>query len=404
MKIHMLLFKFICSLLLCIILSVSCKKSATGDDPPVVILSDSTNADTISNRLLFLKAEKIQGAIPTGPSTSNLKISFKDTLYVASNLKGPVKFLHEGTAQDVAGMFVQVKGRAGAASFYFDVPEVEQMKVNDTVSTILMGFNPVDILTGNVPAPPGGSTSFVFDIVMTPYDDNKQPIASATRPVKISRQKINENGTGGLCGLELPPGDEWRWDLSLIEDPSGNGKLSFYNDPKYVWGAGGQSITGCCINGVSSYNTVLNCESDPAKARRLLFPTFFQHMESSVKFFNDATYVHFSKQINVNPAPDRTNFCGGGQGQVDISQRNVTENGTWKITRVTPYKGDSLRLQLTKISSSGGIGLVNPGGYIRQLECNLLVLVRPDNEVLNRDFISFYSRINVSINGWYLFI
>jgi len=392
-------------MLLCIFLNISCKKSSTKDAAPLNP-ADFTNTDSISNRLLFLKATKIPGAVPMGPTAGNLKFSFKDTVYVATDLKGPIKFLHEGSTPNVAGMFVQVKsvGNGASAQHYFDVPEVEQMKLNDTVSVILMGFNPIDILTGNVPLPSGGSTSFVFDVVMTPYDDSKQPIASSTRQVKVSKQKINENGTGGLCGLELPPGDFWQWDLSLIEDASSNGSLIFYNDPKYVWGAGGQLITGCCINGISSYNTVLNCESDPLKARRILFPTFFQHMESVVKFFNDGSYSHFSRQINVNPAPDRTNFCGSGSGAVDISQRNVTGTGTWKITRVSPYKGDSLRLLLTQTASSGGIGLTNPGGYIHQLECNLLVLVRPNNEGLNQDLVSFYTRINTSVNGWYLFL
>lgn len=384
----------------------SCKKTDPLN-PPVPPVTDSTtgnavvNSDTISNHLLFLNAIKKQGSMPTAPAGSSLKISYKDTLYIANDVKGPIKFLHEDTTQNVAGVYVQVKSKGGGASYYFDVPEVEEMKVDDTVSVILIGFDPKDLFFGNIPAPPGGSTSFVFDVVMTPYDDNKQPIATATRPVKISKQKINEDGTSGLCGLELPPGDFWQWDLSLIEDPSGNGKLFFYNDPKKVWG-GGQLITGCCINGISSYNTVLGCDKDPTKARRKLFPTWFQHLESDIKFFDDGTYSHFSRQINVNPDPTKTNFCGSGQGVVEGFAKSNTETGTWKIVKVPPYKGDSLQLQPFK--TAGGFGLTTPRGYIHQLACNTLVLVRPDNEGGNADFVSFYKRINTSINEWYLFL
>jgi hypothetical protein len=402
MKFYKHLFKFTCALLLYIVLSTSCKKSATVDDLPVVILGDSTNVDTISNHLTFLNAVKKQGAIPTGPAGSSLKISFEDTLYLNDKIKGPIKFLHEDTTQNVAGVYLQVHTAVGGtggsfASYYYDIPEIPDMADNDTVSVILIGVNPAGLID-----PAHGVPQLVFEITIIPYSPGGQPLAKAVRPVKISDPKIDPSGNAGSCGLVLPPGDFWKWDLSMIEDP-GNGKLFFYNDPKKVWGAGGQFITGCCINGVSSYNTVLGCDKDPAKAKRKLFPTFFQFQESDSKFFTDGTYSQFSRQIHVNPAPDETDFCGVAPGVVHGSSSNVTESGTWKITN-SAYKGDSLNLSTFRTFTSGGNGIETPRGFIHQLNCKVLVLVRPGAEGSPFDMVSFFTRIDTSKDGWYDFI
>jgi hypothetical protein len=144
----------------------------------------------------------------------------------------------------------------------------------------------------------------------------------------------------------------------------------------------------------------LNCHLDPATAKRKLFPTFFQHQESATKFFNNGTYTQFSRQIHATPDPSATNFCGVQPGAVNVRSTAVTEDGTWKITKVPPYKGDSLYLTLFQVNSTG-LGLVSPEGYIHQLDCDVLVLVNPDNEVGNRDLVSYYTRINTSRDGWY---
>jgi hypothetical protein len=400
MKFYKHLFKFTCALLLYIVLSTSCKKSATVDDLPVVIPGDSTNADTISNHLTFLNAVKKQGAIPTGPAGSSLKISFEDTLYLNDKIKGPIKFLHEDTTQNVAGVFLQVHSTftgSTNATYYYDIPEIPDLADNDTVSVILIGVNPAGLID-----PAHGVPQLVFEITIIPYGPGGQPLAQAVRPVKISDPKIDPSGNAGSCGLVLPPGDFWKWDLSMIEDP-GNGKLFFYNDPKKVWGAGGQFITGCCINGVSSYNTVLGCDKDPVKAKRKLFPTFFQFQESDTKFFNDGTYSQFSRSIFVNPAPDETDFCGVAPGVVHGSSSNVTESGTWKITN-SVYKGDSLNLSTFRTFTSGGNGVETPKGFIHQLNCKVLVLVRPGAEGSPFDMVSFFTRIDTSKDGWYDFI
>lgn len=407
MKTSVLLLALFCTIVLCSVSNTSCKKSVPDNDPPVNppvgTVGDSTNADTISNHLRFANAVKKQGAIPKGPAGSSLKVSFEDTIYLADEVKRPIKFLHKDTTKNVSGVYIQVHSTftgSTDATYYYDVPEIPEMEKNDTVSVILIGLDPEGLLDRNG-APLGGS--IIFEVTIVPYGPGGQPLAEALKPVKISNLKTDKSGNAGGCGLVLPPGDFWKWHLSLIEEPDGSGKLNFYNDPDKVWG-GGQYITGCCINGISSYNAVLNCHTDPTKASRKFFPTFFQHLESATKFFSNNTYSQFSRQIHVNPAPDETNFCGVAEGAVYAKSSNVTEEGTWQITKTsTPYKGDSLYLSLTQ-TNSNGVGLVSPGGFIHQLDCNVLVLVKPNNEGQDLDLVSFYTRINTSIDGWYDFL
>ena len=406
MKRTVQLLKVACIVLLCSGLLPACSKNEEtptepGNPNPTDITqpAGAAHADTIAGHLQFFNAVKRSGTAPKGPSGSSLKISFRDTLYLTDELKRPIKFLHADTTQNVAGVYVQIKATpGGASSFYYTVPEEPEMDDNDTVSVILAGVDP-DGLVPFAGMPPAGG-SLIFDVTITPYSESGQPLAEITRPVKISVPKVDLPGATGGCGLVLPPGDYWNWDLSLIEKGDGSGLLSFYNDPKKVWGAGGQLITGCCINGVSSYNAVLNCEKDPTKARRKRFPTFFQHQESATKFFANGTYSQFSTQTHANPDPLETDFCSAALGAVDKSVRTVIEDGNWTVTKRTPYKGDSLYLQLVQ-TASNGVGLVSPGGYIHQLDCNVLALVSPDREGGDQDFISFYTRINTSEDGWY---
>src|SRR5688500_3883982 len=89
-------------------LMFSCNKNDPPPPDPEDPKGGLTNADTISNHLLFSNATKITGTIPNGPPASSLKISFKDTLYLVDDWKIPVKFLHADTTKNLAGVYVQV--------------------------------------------------------------------------------------------------------------------------------------------------------------------------------------------------------------------------------------------------------------------------------------------------------
>lgn len=377
--------------MLCAGIMVTCNKpEPVPTDPPKPSpgnQTDSTNADTISNHLQFFNATKKQGTIPHGPAGSSLKISFKDTLYLMDEVKRPIKFLHEDTTKNVSGVYVQVHG--SSSTYYYDVPEIPEMADNDSVSVILIGVDP-DSLIDSAGVPPAGAP-FIFEIEIVPYGESGQPLGGTKRPVQIDNPESNPNS--GSCGLVLPDGQYWFWDLTLIEDPNGDG-LVFYNDPEKKWGAGGQFINGCCINGTSSYN--INCAGDTANQRRLNFKTFFVYEEEVLQFFSNGEFQRYTEELHALPDPDKSDFCGSGPGVVHWVEHNIYYFGNWSINKLTtPFKGDSLSLTLLTTSSTG-TGYGRSGGIIHQLDCNTLALIRPDREGQDRDEVSFFERIHTS--------
>ncbi|MEP7144979.1 MAG: hypothetical protein ABI707_18990 [Ferruginibacter sp.] len=374
----------------------SCKKNFTPADPiidPPSSQAVSINSDTISNHLRFFGAVKKQGTIPKGPAGSSLKISFKDTLSLVSEIKRPIRFLHKDTTKNVAGVYLQVHyiGAAGGslATYYYDVPEVPDVADNDTVSVILIGVDPKDL------------HPLDFDITIIPYDPFGQPLGETTRPVKID--EFNNDPLAGSCGLVLPTGEYWTWDMTFIENQQNN-TLSFYNDPDKKWGAGGQFINGCCIDGISSYNT--NCSGDTAHYRKLSFPTFFVFVEEILQFFNNGEFQRHTQELHSLPDPDKSDFCGSSLGIVHWSEISVYYFGNWSVQQLNkPFKGDSLKLTLLTTSTTGGTGYGNPGGIIHQLDCNTLALIRPDQEGGSQYTVSFFARSHTSEEeGWYVLL
>ncbi|MEJ7739274.1 MAG: hypothetical protein WKF97_17750 [Chitinophagaceae bacterium] len=398
MKSALQLFKPTCIVLLCAGLTLTCRKNDTTPvpvNPPPVGQVGLFNADTISNHLKFLTATKKPGKIPAGPAGISLKISFEDTLYLMDQIKRPIKFLHMDTTKDVAGVYMQLHHSftGSTSTYYYNVPEIPEMAGSDSVSVILIGIDPGG-LTDHAGVPPAGGVT--FDITIVPYDKNGQPLGTTTRPVKLSQP----NGPlSGSCGLVLPFGDYWDWHLTLIEDKNTNGLL-FYNDRDKIWGSGGQNIKGCCINGISSYN--INCSGNTTAQKSLHFPTYFQYIEELIKFFENGTFIRFTKELHALPDPDLSNFCGSGEGIVHTVQHNVTYEGNYTVTKLaTPFKGDSFSLQFLTTTKTGGTGFGRSGGLIHQLDCNTLALIKYDNEGSGRDEVSFFARVTTGDDGWY---
>ncbi len=363
----------------------------------------SLNADTISNHLQFFKATKKQGAAPKGPTANSLKISFEDTLYLTDKIKRPIKFLHQAIT-DVAGVYVQVHGAVAggsAGTFYYDVPELQETAGNDTVSVIMIGVDPVGLID-NDGVPPAGAPSIGFTITITPYGKNGQPLAEADRPVKISKPQVNPDGNAGSCSIITAPGDYWDWEVSYIVDPSGAKDFIFYNSPDKIWGKGGQDIKGSCCKGTSIYGF---CPGDTIPNASLHFNTFFNYTEEIFKFIGGGTFVRLTGMFSANAKPNESNFCVSGDGVIKEELQNVTYNGNWTINHLTrPVNGDSLSLTLQGTSSFPvGSGYGNPGGRIHILDCYLLVLIQPDNEVPDRDLVKFYNYRDVNSPYWYPF-
>ncbi len=395
------------ALLLCLALMFACKK--TGDlvpdeepepqvqsEPPPV--SGTITADTVSNHLYFFNAQKIQGNAPGGPAGSSLKISVKDTLYLTDKISAPVKFFHEDTTKDVAGVFAQVFIGSTGATYYYDIPEIGDMANSDTVSVILIGIDP-ETLTDPGGVPPAGTPSEPITIKIVPYDENRQPIGEDVIPVNTSKPKLDPGQNGGNCGLVLPDGESWDWVLTVTNDlhPTKPGEFAFYNEPYKVFGAGGQFIKGCCNNGISSYDII--CAGDTAAQRSLHFATSYSIWHESFVFFDNGKFFRQSIENTPIPAPDESDFCGNGEGVVTPNLNHVTYNGNWSIRKITlppdlrRVYDDSLSLSLQGTSSSGG-GFGNPGGVIHQLDCRIgsLVLMRGSNEGGSSQTYFFYIR------------
>ncbi len=399
MKTSVRVFAAFAMIVLYVSLLVSCKKPDNDNPPP----GTASRADSISDQLQFFNAIKKQGQIPVGPASSSLKISFEDTLYLTDEIKRPFKFLHEDTTKNVSGVYVQVHGGAiggSFASYYYDVPELKETSDNDTVSTILIGVDPVGLedLSG---VPPAGG-DIVFVITLIPYGKNKEPLAMAVKPVKVSDSKVDQNGNSGSCSIITAPGDYWDWEMSYISDPNNLGEFLFLNSPDKTWGTLGQDISGSCCNGISVYGI---CIGDTIPNARLHFNSLFNYSEEIFKFIGGGTFARYTSVYNVAPDPNSSNFCGTGDGVVREEFLNVFYQGNWTINRLAnPVNGDSLSLTLQGTSTvpvGGGYG--NPGGRIHILDCYLLVLIQPDNERAGRELVKFYNYRDVHSPYWYPF-
>lgn len=384
---------------LCLVLFISsCKKNDPPPEEPEDPIVNSQNADTLSNHLKFMKAQKKTGSLPQGPAGSTLKFSVKDTLFLSGEYKRPIKFLHEDPTKNVAGIYVQVRGhfQGGTnATYYYDVPELNETANNDTVSTILVDFDPEDLIG----VPPAGSPTLDFTIVITPYLPGGAAIATDSVPVKITSTKVDPNAIFGSCSIITAPGDYWDWELSYIEDPNNPDTLAFFNSPDKLWGLGGQMIRGSCCNGQSVYGL---CSGEDEPNQQLLFPTFFNYNEELFKFIGGGTFVRYTGTLHVTPDPQASNFCGTAMGVVREKYETVTYNGNWTINKLpTPIDGDSLTLTLQgtgSVPQGGGYG--NPGGRIRILDCFLMVLIQGSGEGGGRDLVKFYNYRDVNSPLW----
>ena len=389
-----------------LLLACNPEEPEANPEPEPLDSAVSVNADTISNHLQFHNATQIQGTIPTGPAGSSLKISFEDTLYLMDELKRPVKFLHEDPTENVSGVYVQVHGTFTGgtnATYYYDVPELQETATSDSVSVIMIGIDPEGLIdTEGVP--PAGAP-FTFIITLVPYDPNGVPIAEDDRPVKISKPTDTNGNNGlGICGLITAPGDYWDWIMSYIDDPSVEyEQYIFFNSPDKLWGLDGQDINGCCINGNSSYD--INCSGNTDAHRSLRFYTFFNYPDEIYKFFEDGTYAGLLENRSAIPDPQASDFCGTGPGVVHDTFSRGLEEGNWWVEQLTsPVNGDSLYLYIQGTSSTGVNGTARPGGRIHFLDCDLLVVIQPDLEGGNQELVKYYDYRGGSSPPWYPFI
>ena len=238
-----------------------------------------------------------------------------------------------------------------------------------------------------------------------PYDKNKQPIASAIRPLKIDRPRKQTPGNAGSCGLGGAANDVWVWEMSITQGPG----VPFYNDPFTIHSGGGQEIEGSCCQDKTTWPQF--CVGEQKHNKRLRFATYYQIKQETFSFLNGGRFLRVTEEDSPVPVPDESDFCGSGAGKVLPGQKITTYDGDWlivpaKLSSNTPafLKGDSLELILVTKSSTG-TGYGNPGGVIHQLDCELgaLVLVQSEREGSGKHLVKLYGRKKLGVPTWHNF-
>ena len=405
-------FNFFAITLLSGMFFISCSSEEPAVGPVQATISDTLTVedlDDFSDHLQFLGATKKDGKAPAAPTSSSLKFSIRDTLHLGPIT--PVNFLHDEST-NVAGVYIQVQGSIGStggtfASHYYDVAEVADAAESDTVSTVMVGFDPTD----SEVTPP-------FHITITPYDEDGEPLDQAEVPVVV-----DEPTGSGECGLVLPPGEYWSWNNSFILYPNINSETPqdsitrFYSAPFVVYG-GNQIIKGCCVDGFSDYGATCVL-GDPRDERSLPFPTYYQIAYESLEFSDNGTFKRITQENSANPLPDESDFCSGGVGVVDIKVSLINYTGNWTTEKLAlsqdlnldidqldgdpnndPTLADYLTL-LTTSSSAPGAGFGNPGGLVFHLSCSQLMLVQFDKEGFGNELYKVYVRIGPDGVEWW---
>src|ERR1051325_4398116 len=99
---------FICLVIWAGWLVNACQKNQPNPGPGTGNNGGSVKADTITNHLRFVQSVKKTGVAPRGTSNADLKISFKDTLFLVDEVMRPIQFLNMDKNTDVAGVYLQI--------------------------------------------------------------------------------------------------------------------------------------------------------------------------------------------------------------------------------------------------------------------------------------------------------
>ena len=358
---------------------------------PAAIGTTVEELDDLSDQFEFLSAKKISGNIPAAPAgNSNLKISFKDTLYLMASARIPIEFLHDaGTS--VAGVFIQVHrpvtsttGDPLYATYHYDVPDLSEIKESDTVSVIFVGFDPT-----------GLELPLSFSVTISPYGENGQPLDEIEEIFTVEESNESSN-TGGRSKADSCPFtsssaiDSWNWKYSAIEV---DGSIEFYL-AKGRMATFGQTIYGCCNPGLSS----TGCAVGQIPNANIFFPTYYRIELELLAFLENGTFRRTTVEATASPLPDESNFCGD-VGKVHASIHEIDYRGFWTLDPNT----ENLQLQTTESTAEGGLGgYGNPGGIL-SYNCHYMLLIQLDREGFGRDLRKLYIRGGIRSYEWYSF-
>ncbi len=344
--------------------------------------------DDLSDHFEFLSAKEISGNIPAAPTgNSNLKISFKDTLYMMASARIPIKFLHDA-GTNVTGVYIQVHSpevsTAGSplyATYHYDVTELAESAESDTVSVIFVGFDATGLeLPLSVP------------VTISPYGKNGQPLDEIEEIFTVEESNESSNTSGRSKADPCPftsasEFDSWNWKYSVIEV---DGSIEFYIAQGEM-ATYGQTINGCCSEASST-----GCAVGQTPNANLFFPTYYRIELELLAFLENGTFRRTTVEASANPLTDESNFCGD-VGKVKASISDIDYRGFWTLDPNT----ENLQLQTTSSTAEGGIGgYGNPGGILRY-SCHLMLLIQVDREGFGRDLQKLYRRGGIRSYEWY---
>jgi hypothetical protein len=393
MKMIMQFLKFSTMTLLCgMLLACGSDEPEANPEPEPETLGTPDPAtveglDSLSDHFKFFGFTKKEGKIPAGPAgNSALKISFKDTLYLMDVASIPIEFLHDAET-NVAGVYLQIHssslgtGDPLYATYHYDVPELAETAGSDTVSVILVRFDPT-----------GFELPLSFPVTIIPYDENGQPIDETEEifTVEESYDDLSNSGRSksGSCAFTTPPVEGWwQWAHSaiIVDD-----EIVFTSNPNIV--IGGQNINGCCVEGESGYGSgCLN--GDPENVRTLFFPTYYQIAGETFIFNESGKFERITLEKHGDPDIDNTDFCGVAYGAVTNTIEFVTYEGFWTLDPATK----NLRLQT---ETSSGFGYGNPGGILRYT-CHRMLMLQLDLEGFGRHLEKVYFRMRPEDFYWH---
>jgi len=297
--------------------------------------------DDLSDHFEFLSAKEISGEIPAAPAgNSNLKISFKDTLYMMASARIPIKFLHDA-GTNVAGVYIQVHNTAGNplyATYHYDVPELAESAESDTVSVIFVAFDPTGLeLPLSVP------------VTISPYGKNGQPLDEIEEIFTVEESNESSNTSGRSEADPCPftsasEFDSWNWKYSVIEV---DGSIEFYIAQGEM-ATYGQTVNGCC-NEAAGVST--GCAVGQVPNANLFFPTYYRIELELLAFLENGTFRRTTVEASANPLTDESNFCGD-VGKVKASIHEIDYRGFWTLDPNT----ENLQLQTTESTAEGGLG------------------------------------------------
>jgi hypothetical protein len=325
MKMHVRILMFLSIVLTNSFVFVSCESDLeTIDDNQ---LSNPNNPsildpDEVSDYLVLTDASKIPGNLPAA-SNGELKISFKDTIYVVKGFPYGARVVvrHDGL-YDISGFYVAVSN----GSFYYDVPIIAA-EAQNSADVFYIDLQIPDDVEIDYP--------FTVPIKIQPHGPDGIPIDEFIKNI-TSEDPDDENvclpTTTYSCitregALICTSPWNWIWEFSVTEDATGDIPEAY--QPGLPQELSPFQHGGCCWNGISTpakydpYCVSGNPEYNLITVDDAYYVRYFE----SLDLFDNGKYERYTFHATHNYDPDSSNYCTGEAGY-QYNESFTYEHGT----------------------------------------------------------------------------